>query len=76
MTKIKLVEASVVELKPGHKYIIAVDDKYGYTRGRSKLGELLRRDWHTRCCVALFRGNPKDGLKVIEESSGGAVKSA
>jgi hypothetical protein len=76
MTKIKLVEASVVELKPGHKYIIAVDLNMVTHEDAANLASYLDEIGIPDVVVALFRGNPKDGLKVIEESSGGAVKSA
>lgn len=76
MTEVKLVEASVVELKPGHKYIIALDHNMITNEDAANIAKYCETIGVEDVIVAMFRGDPTKGLKVVEQSSGGAVKSS
>lgn len=65
-SKIQLTKASLVELKPGHNYIIALNealigqgDAYQLSGALNKIG--------VKAVVMTFKGDPATGLKVIEQ---------
>lgn len=67
-SKIQLSKASLAELKPGHNYIIALneeqvghDDAYRLSGALNKIG--------IKAVVMLFKGDPDTGLKVIEQKN-------
>jgi hypothetical protein len=76
MTKVKLIEASVVELKPGHKYIIAVDDAMLSNEDAVSVTKYLSDIGIEDVIVAMFHGDPNNGLRVIEDPRGGVARSA
>lgn len=76
MTKVELIKASVVELKPGHKYILALDSAMVTHEDAANMVQYLSEIGVPDVIVAMFRGDPSHGLKVIEDPRGGAVKSA
>lgn len=67
MTKIQLVKADVTELKPGHKYIIALNQEQTTKEDATNLSHLLTEMGIYDSVVMMFRGDPSTGLKVIEQ---------
>lgn len=74
--KVELVKASTVELKPGHKYILAFDSSMVSHEDAANMVQYLAEVGFEDVIVAMFRGDPSKGLQVIEDPRGGAVKSA
>lgn len=65
--KIELVKASVVELKPGHKYLIAVNSYQFTMKDAHDLLDTINGMGVKDAVVAVFKGDIKTGLKVIEQ---------
>jgi hypothetical protein len=67
MAKLELTKASLVELKPDHQYIIAIDNNMVTRNDMVTLGESLPENISKNVTIMAFRGDPKNGLQVIEK---------
>jgi|GEM_PF-5416894 len=67
MTKIKLVNAEVFKLEAGKKYIIGLDTRMVSNTDAQLLFHELNQMGIKDCVVMAFRGDPKNGMKVIEQ---------
>lgn len=69
MSKVELVKGFVTELKSSHKYVIGLDNTKITAEDAYQLGEAINGIGIENVVVVMFRGDPSNGMKVIEQRS-------
>lgn len=75
-TPVEIVKALVFELKPGHNYIIGLNDQQVKREDAHALGGLLNEQGFGDCTIMMFRGDPSTGMVALEKKDDGTTQPA
>lgn len=74
-TPAEIVKALVLELKPGHNYIIGLDSHKVRKTDAAALGGLLNEQGFGDCTIMMFNGDPTTGMVALEKKDDGSTSA-
>lgn len=73
---VKIAKVLLTELKPGHSYIIGLNDQQVKKMDAVALAGILNEEGFGNVVIMTFHGDPSTGMVVVEKKDDGTTQPA